>query len=179
MRTIEQPMRLRFPLSHIERHALAYTYPRQEIDLIALRGQVQEAEHLTKQQLLLLAKWKSPRSADRVQGNTDLYVQEVTSFALNCQDERARVEALTLLDGVLWPTASVILHLFHTQPYLILDYRALWSVSTEVPSQYTYPFWETYVDYCRSLARQGKVSMRTVDRALWQYSKDNQPQGVA
>jgi hypothetical protein len=172
-------MRIRFPVVHIQRHAQAYTYPRQEDELMSLRPVVQAAGHMTKEQLRLLAKWKSPRSAGRIDRNKEEYVQEVTAFALGCNSERGRIEALTLLDGVLWPTASVVFHLFHRERYPILDFRALWSVSTEVPAQYTFSFWERYVSYCRTLAEQANVSMRVLDRALWQYSKDNQPQGGA
>jgi hypothetical protein len=168
-------MRLRFPSSKIEHFARAYAYPREEVDLMALRTDVQASGYLTKDQLRRVAKWKSPRSAGHVSRNDPVYVQEVTAFALSCTSERGRIEALTLLDGVLWPTASVILHLFHTNRYPILDFRALWSVSEKVPAQYSYPFWERYVVYCRGVSERAGVSMRVLDRALWQYSKENQP----
>jgi hypothetical protein len=141
---------------------------------MSLRSVVRAAGHLTKAQLRLVAEWKSPRSAGRVARNPESYVQEVTAFALSCESERARIEALTVLDGVLWPTASVVLHLFHAERYPVLDFRALWSVSAKVPAQYTFSFWERYVNYCRGVSEQSCVSMRTLDRALWQYSKVNQ-----
>ena len=106
--------------------------------------------------------------------NTEEYVREITSFALRAETERARIEVLTKLDGVSWPTASVILDFFHDEPYPILDYRALWSVTLERPTQYTFDFWWPYVQYCRMLAEKNKVDMRTLDRALWQYSKEDQ-----
>ena len=90
------------------------------------------------------------------------------------EDERARIQSLTLLDGVSWPTASVILYLFHRDPYPILDFRALWSLSLDVPVQYRFDFWLPYVRCCRDLAQRANVDMRTLDRALWQYSKENQ-----
>ena len=37
---------------------------------------------------------------------------------------------------------------------------------------YTIPFWLEYVDVCRALARDHGVSLRTLDKALWQYSKE-------
>jgi len=167
-------VRLRFPLSWIERYAGAYTYAREEQDLMSIRPLVQAAGYLTKDQLRLLAEWKSPRSAGWVARNSADYVQEVTALALSCKSERARIEVLTILDGVLWPTASVVLHLFHADRYPILDFRALWSVATEVPTQYTYAFWERYVRYCRGVSERANVSMRVLDRALWQYSEENQ-----
>jgi hypothetical protein len=81
---------------------------------------------------------------------------------------------LTLLDGVSWSTASVILHLFHRDPYPIHDFRALWSVSLAVPAQYSFGVWWPYVEFCRNLAASASADMRTLDKALWQYSKENQ-----
>jgi hypothetical protein len=145
-----------------------------EPELVALRPEVQSAGFLTKEQLQILAKWKSARSAPRVLRNSEAYVREITGFALSARDERARIEALTVLDGVLWPTASVVLHLFHAESYPILDFRALWSVSEKVPVKYNFPFWWRYVSFCRKLAEQHGVSMRVLDRALWQYSNAKQ-----
>jgi hypothetical protein len=110
-----------------------------------------------------------------VLSNSDTFVEEVTAFAFAAKDERARVESLTLLDGVLWPTASVILHLFHSDPYPIMDFRALWSLSADVPDQYCFSFWWDYVGECRLLRSRCGTDMRTLDRALWQFSKQNQP----
>ena len=172
-------MRLRIPQNQIEDYAAKYSYPKEETEMIGMRETVETAGHLTKTQLQLLAKWKSPRSAGRIENNTEGYIREITSFALSTSDERARIEALTLLDGVLWPTASVVLHLFHDQKYPILDYRALWSVSTEVPTQYSFQLWGEYVHFCRTVATKSGVSMRVLDRALWQYSKLHQPKREA
>ena len=93
---------------------------------------IRAAGHMTKEQLWLLAKWKSPRSAGRIDQNPEDYVQEVTAFALGCKSERGRIEALTLLDGVLWPTASVVLHLFHPERYPIGVYTLPKSLDEKV-----------------------------------------------
>lgn len=79
-----------------------------------------------------------------------------------------------LLDGVSWPVASVLLHFGSCDRYPILDFRALWSLRIKVPKQYDFGFWWAYTLYCRSLADEHNVSMRTLDRALWQYSKEKQ-----
>ena len=171
-------MQLKFPETDIHLWANQYTYPRQESELLSLLEAVQDQGFLTKEQLTLLAQWKSPRSAPRVKNNSEEFVQEITAFALSAKDERSRIESLTLLDGALWPTASVVLHLFHKDKYPILDFRALWSVETDVPRFYSFPFWWQYVQFCRNLAQRNNVEMRLLDRALWQYSKANQPKGA-
>ena len=89
--------------------------------------------------------------------------------------DRLRIEVLTLLNGVSWPTASVLLHVGHADRDPILDFRALWSLGVEgLPNQYTFPIWWSYVQVCRELAASAAVSMRTLDRALWQFSKEHQ-----
>ncbi|MFH1749118.1 MAG: hypothetical protein ABIG44_18965 [Planctomycetota bacterium] len=167
-------MRLRFPESEIKRVAQRYEVPEAEIKLIELKAEVQRCGYVTKDQLRRVAHWKAARSARHVEKNDDDYVREITSWALKARSERARIEILTVLDGVGWPTASAILHLFHERRYPILDFRALWSVGLEVPNQYSFLFWQPYVEFCREVARRHHVNMRTLDRALWQYSKENQ-----
>ena len=167
-------MQLRFPVTEIKKWADTYKYSEADSELMNLVPEVQKNGYLTKQQLLNVCKWKSPRSAGHVNKNNEDYVREITGFSFNTKNERATIESLTLLDGVEWPTASVILHLFHQQKYPILDFRALWSIQVDVPAQYTFDFWIEYTTYCRKLAKEAKVSMRILDRALWQYSKKYQ-----
>jgi hypothetical protein len=98
----------------------------------------------------------------------------VTQTALGTRNEQLRIEVLTLLRGVSWPTASAILHFACEDPYPILDYRALWTLGVDAPSQYDFELWWSYTECCRALARKYGVTMRALDRALWQYSKENQ-----
>jgi hypothetical protein len=83
---------------------------------------------------------------------------------------------------VSYPTASVILHFFHRDVYPILDFRALWSMGFDQPPQYTFEFWWEYVEATRNLLARAhrtlpSLSMRELDRALWQYSKERQGRG--
>ena len=130
--------------------------------------------HLTKADFLAVCGWKSPRSRPRCEENSDELVRAVTGVALSTSCEQLRVEALTLLRGVHWPTASAILHFCHEEPYPVLDVRALWSLGVERPPPYAFDFWRAYTEACREIARRSRVSMRELDRALWQYSKENQ-----
>src|SRR4029453_1613085 len=93
-------------------------------------------------------------------------VEVVTRAALTSSDERVRIETFTVLRGVSWPTASVLLHFGHSDPYPILDYRALWSRGVDLAPLYTFGVWWSYVQFCRSLAEQCGVSIRTLDKAL-------------
>jgi hypothetical protein len=167
-------MKLRFSEQEIGRIAARYEYYGGDGNLIKLRPTIMTRRCLLKQELKQLAQWKSPRSAAHIENNKEEFVKEITGFALSASTERATIEALTLLDGVQWPTASVILHFFHRNPYPILDYRALWSLSLKLPQCYSFGFWWAYVEYCRELSSRNGVDMRTLDKALWQYSKEKQ-----
>jgi hypothetical protein len=39
---------------------------------------------------------------------------------------------------------------------------------------HTFGLWWPYVEHCRRVAHENSVSMRVLDRALWQYSNENQ-----
>ena len=165
---------LRLKPDQILQYAANYNYSKNEVDLTEFRQEILARGNLTKNDLQRVAKWKAPRSAGHVRKNSEEYVKAVTSLAFQTDDERLRIESLTLLDGVGWPSASVILHFYHSDRYPILDFRALWSLSLEVPHQYSFDFWWDYTVICRSLTIEHQIDMRTLDKALWQYSKEHQ-----
>lgn len=136
--------------------------------------EVRRSGFLTKDQLHEISIWKAPRSSVNTLKNEEEFVREITKFSFKTPNMQAAIESLTVLNGVSWPTASVILHFFHAEPFPILDFRALWSVQENVPKQYSYFFWNNFTLYCRTLINDSKLSMRDLDRALWRYSKENQ-----
>jgi hypothetical protein len=169
-------MELRFESQEIMKWARQYSEnmsPQEEV-LIGVRSLPLATEYLSLPDLEKVVQWKSPRSVHWIQPGQEQYIREVTRFALSTPSERARIEVFTLLDGVGWPTASVILHFYHPEPYPILDFRALWSVGIDLPPNYNFAFWKEYVKFCREVAKETQVSMRELDQALWQFSKTNQ-----
>jgi hypothetical protein len=70
------------------------------------------------------------------------------------------------------PTASTLLYTAFPDDYPILDVRALQSVGVKPRSSYPVSFWLEYLEACRVLARRSGVSIRTLDKALWQHSKE-------
>lgn len=167
---------LRFPESQIVQIADRYEYA-SDGEIIALRPIVVERGHLVRDELFQVARWKAARNQNRVLKNSENDVEEVTRFALSTTSERARIESLLILVGVGWPMASVILHFFHNDQYPILDFRALWSLQFRTEGDYNFAMWREYVSVCRDLAHRNEIDMRTLDRALWQYSSENQPAG--
>ena len=174
-------MELRFPQSEIRNLATRYVKEMSNTDRHLTEMVTQDIfpsytrnGFLTKKEFLTVCAWKTPRSKPRCESNEEDLIREVSALAISTESERLRIQIWTLLAGVKWPTASVFLHFAFQDQYPILDFRALWSLKTEVPAQYTFPFWSAYTDFCRTLARKAKVSMRTLDQALWKYSEIHQ-----
>jgi len=156
-----------------------YSSPAQrerEHEIIDNRAPVfRQRGYLTRDDLIVLTRWKSPRVIPRVEQNAGAFVQEVTRLALSPGiSEEMRIKALPILDGVQWPVASVVLHFGFENHYPILDFRALWSLEEPQPPKYTLSLWLRYTDFCRQYSVTHQVSMRDLDRALWTYSKENQ-----
>ena len=166
--------KLRFPPSQIPDWACRYSYPNEDSITETVRESVRARGYLTRAEFLRLCHWKTPRSQPRCAQNSASQIREATSIALATNDERAKMYILRSLEGVEWPTASVILHFCDRRPYPILDYRALWSLGYARPPTYTYEFWNAYTGFLRALSRDTGRDMRTVDKALWQYSKEHQ-----
>ena len=165
---------LRFSASDIQYWADKYTdgdlnTPREVHDY------VKQNRHLDRDNLVKICKWKSPRSVRYAQRNQPESVIDATKCCFTSKSEPIRIKSLMMLDGVSWPTASVILHFCVDDSYPILDRRAIWSLSEEQPNSYNFSYWSEYVCACRKIASEACVDVRTLDKALWQYSKCNQP----
>ena len=167
---------LQFKKADVRKWASRYSYEGEKDVEQKITPSVKKRGHFTKPEFLALCYWKSPRTQSRVDSNSASLIEDATRIALSTTHERLRIGALTLLHGVSWPTASTVLHFAHRDPYPIIDFRALWSLGhQERPAFYTFDFWWDYVRTCRALAKECGVPMRLLDRALWQYSKENQP----
>jgi hypothetical protein len=172
--SVSRSFRLRFPLSEVASWADRYSYA-DDSEVRAIGARARERGWFRRAELITVALWKTNRSRSRVAGNSAGTVREATKLALSTSDERLRIGIPTLMEGVGLPTASVLLHVAHSEPYPIIDFRALWSMGLDTPpTYYSFAFWQRYVSHCRELAEAADTDMRTLDRALWQYSAEHQ-----
>jgi len=174
-------MKIKFLLSDIPILAARYLEESRPVDVDLekeieniIAPNVRKRGYFAKGEFQSLCYWKTPRARPLVESNPEDYIEAVTRTSLATPSERLRIEVLTLLRGVSWPTASVVLHWAHTKPYPILDFRALWSLGIETEVDYDFDFWWEYTQFCRALAKESGLSMRVLDRALWQYSNEHQ-----
>jgi hypothetical protein len=168
---------LRFPIKDLLKWSNEYSYDSsidENIIMFTYAPKIKMRGYIFKDEFLDVCRWKTQRSQSLCKKNNDSFVIETTRIALNTPNEEIAIKVLKLLEGVQYPTASVILHFFHSEKYPIIDFRALWSLKTRVPKTYTFDFWKKYVDYCRLLSKKSGLDMRTIDKALWAYSKKYQ-----
>ena len=137
------------------------------------------AGYLLKTELREMGRWKYPRTLPKlIDKNQPEDVEKITAEAFSLQDDWEKLKKLISynggLHGVGESVASVILHLYDSEKeYPILDVHALSSVGIKEADARgpKYPFWQEYVLFCRDKAEKYKVSMRTLDRALYKYSQ--------
>jgi hypothetical protein len=166
---------LQFPLDHVRKYAERYAYE-DDAEVLAMGRTARERGYYTLGEFAAICRWKTPRSAPLVALNASEAVETATATALRpATTERSRIAALRSLRGVDWATASVFMHLAQPEHYPILDKRALHALGVDQPTAYSFQFWEAYVAFTLRLAQQAGVDGRTLDQALWQWSKE---QGV-
>jgi hypothetical protein len=167
--------KLRFAERQLRKWADQYSYTANDGELRGIvRPAVLSRGYLERTEFLKICEWKTQRTKSRCAQNSAFTVETISRAALATSDEALKIDLLRTFCGVEWPTASTLLHFCDRKPYPILDYRALWSLGHDKPPHYTMEFWLAYLDFTRRLAKRLKEDIRTVDRALWQYSKARQ-----
>jgi len=126
---------------------------------------------------LAIFEWKTRgRGRSRPARNGDAEIADALDLAVAARTERAAIAVLTGLAGVEVPVASAILTAIDPQRFTIIDFRALWSLGVE-RATYSVGFYLEYLDACRRIAAAARTDLRTLDKALWQYSSEHQPPG--
>ncbi len=138
---------------------------------------LKKQRYLNKNDFVKIGLWKSKRPKRNYESkeNDNLTVKEITRFSFAAKSDKARIKSLMILKGVSWPVASTILHFAFPNKYPILDFRVLWSLGWRVPQVYSFDFWQRYCNRICSISKRLNLPIRTVDKALWEYSKENQP----
>jgi hypothetical protein len=169
---------LQFPPEFIESLAGRFP-PLDEGGFLAVGAAARRRGHYTRAELIEVCAWKTVRSRPKVAANTAARVTRTTARAFSAQDEPTRMTTLLELEGVGVPTASTLLYCAFPADYPILDVRALESLGVTARTHYSVSFWLEYLHACRDLAHRQGVTLRTLDKALWQYSKEQAEHATA
>lgn len=150
-----------------------------------LKKLLSEQRYLTQDDLYRIMVWKAPRIKRYAKENKPDMIEKITQESFKTEDEQIKIESLIGqkggLKGVGYPVASTILHFAFPEKYPILDFRVLESLSLlesfnwKKPSSYNFKFWWKYCMKIRDIAHNCNLDIRTVDKALWQYSKEQKP----
>lgn len=139
---------------------------------------VKRQKFLTKPELRLVCRWKSPRAIQQVERNHGATVRSITRKAFSTKSERTRITYLTHLIGVGLPMASAILMLTSPNRYGVIDIRvwqALFAVNsvTKNPKGVGFNFknWFQYLCILRYHAKELGVPVRAVERTLFAYHR--------
>lgn len=137
---------------------------------------LKKQRYLKQKELVRIGMWKSKRPKRHYESeeNDDLTVKEITLFSFNTKSEKARIKSLLVLKGVSWVVASVILHFAFPSKYAIWDFRVMESLGWE--NRYDFNSWQKYCNRIRAISKKYNLSVRTVEKALWKYSKEKQKQ---
>jgi len=166
---------LQFDVSEIPRLAARYVVDDQGADDEALRaGREISSGSYSRDSLQVIFRWKTRgRGISRLHRNTHEEIADALQLAVRAAADRSAVAVLCGLNGVEVPVASAILTAINPERFTIIDFRALESLGiTDRQAYYTIDFFIDYLQFCRGLASQCRVGLRTLDRALWQWSKE-------
>ena len=162
--------KLRFDPIAIQNIAARYSF-QEDIDALKAGEQIREGQ-CTRRNIERIFEWKTNgRGRSRLAKNSDEEIADALRLAIMAKTDRASVAVLVGLNGVQVPVASAILTAINPNRFTIIDFRALEALDVR-DVHITIDFYLLYLNECRDLARNNNCKLRTLDRALWQWSKE-------
>lgn len=156
----------------------------EEVSTVKLIRELRPAKkrgYLTKKEMEIICRWKSPRAIRLIQSNGAQSIRAATTVALESKVERVKIEALTSLKGVSLPMASAMLMLLDPTRYGVIDIR-VWELLHKIGSVddrpsgvgFVFRHWYRYLMIIRHYARVHAVSARDIERTLFLVHKAHQ-----
>lgn len=139
-------------------------------------------KYLTPEEMRALATWKSnKRTYKDLENNEAGRIEERTKAAFSYRggDPKEHIKLLvgisgkpeTGIHGVNIATASSFLHFAFPGQYPVIDRLALRAMGMRENKQ-NLGVWHDYAEVCLQHAGRRRVTLRTLDRALWQLGKE-------
>ena len=138
----------------------------------------QEEGSLSRNTIIKILKWKSPRPLRFYNKNEEVYIKNITQLSFKEKNDKLKIHILTALKGVNYPSASSILMFKNPDFYPVLDIRVwkqlyknnLVSVNPRGIG-FTLDQWDSYVKIIRSLSRKYNTTAREIEKKLFDYDK--------
>lgn len=169
---------LQFPRAEIPALAERYMKTQGNKDAAAFnagaRIRARKGHHTedTLKDLDTIMRWKSHLGLHHFTSNTPEEIFEALDFAMDTEQERTAMGILCGLDGVAAPMASAILTALQEpddERFTIIDFRALQALGTKMDNP-SVGYYLDYLDELWKLKEATGHSLRTIDRANWQWS---------
>ncbi len=168
---------LQFQLSEID-GLVSRRLPTVDQDKAFQAGRSIANGNYTRDNLNVIVAWKMEgvhltRVMSYLGQNTDAEIDHALRSAMKADTERSAIEILDRLRGVGVPVASAILTTVDPEKYTIIDIYALKSLGVADGPTTESIYYLAYLRKCRELAHQLKISLRTLDHALWQWGYEH------
>lgn len=138
----------------------------------------QKHGHLTPEEFFAIVIWKRNASKTNVRigiNESGKTIKALTSEIYKADTPQRKLAVLTSINGIGISIASAILTVCYPDDFTVIDYRAKNSIENifneEIegnPSASADAYFE-YLEICKRLACESKLSLRDFDRALWAY----------
>jgi len=138
-----------------------------------IRTSLESSRCLDLEDVKRLGVWTngSERSSGLFKRNTPAEIKRRTGEAY----ESHSIEPIMQLEGFRtgFPMASSFMHFAFDNEFPIIDSRALSTLGVPEKTHISKRVWTLYCDKCRSWADYYQVSLRELDRALWQFNVED------
>jgi hypothetical protein len=142
---------------------------------------VKQRGWLTKDDLIKVCYWKSPRVIHHINANKPAFIKEITATALKSRNEASKMVELIKMKGVSIPMASSLLTLIDPKRYGVMDIR-VWELlfhanmvhTNEKAANFKMDEWLLFLNIIRNLAGLLKVNARDIERTLFLVHKKHQ-----
>lgn len=138
-------------------------------------------DFLTKEQLIKILRWKSPRPLNYYLTNSEEEIKEITKLAFSTENDKLKIHILSALKGVNYPSASAVLMFYNPKIYPVLDirvWRQLYSIglvdTNPLGQNFTLKECEKFYQVIRELASNLNLTARQVEKRIFDYDKMNQ-----
>ena len=159
-------------LTRDEAVALAKEYRSEGDEAAFVAGDAIRNGDYSLQQLATIFKWKTNgRGKSRLMRNDALDVEDALRLACAARAPRSAIAVLVGLHGVAVPVASSIMTVIYPDRYTVIDFRALEALGRR-NDDHSISFYVGYLNYCHELANAWNMTLRQLDRALWQWSRE-------
>jgi len=132
----------------------------------------------TLDNLIAIAEWKLERAPGNyypsmaiIRKSDPVQVERVLRFITRTSNKKLAIEILDEIDGIGVRVASAIMTAIYPDRYTIIDVHALRELGEEKQASRpdtTVDFYLKYLDFCLATAAELGVSLRDLDKALWQ-----------